>query len=104
VLNEIQAAQQSWAGQGLVVAPATVSILRNGDVLFTYVDAGKDMEAVSEVRAVEGTLGGGVWLRCARARGGGGGGVTRCLCGHQHHLVITATQAYRCLTISRRPV
>jgi hypothetical protein len=69
VLNEIQAAQQSWAGQGIVVAPAAVFVLPSGEALFVYVDAGIDMEVAFEVRAEEGTLGEG----CTT---GGGGGVT----------------------------
>jgi 3-hydroxyisobutyrate dehydrogenase-like beta-hydroxyacid dehydrogenase len=55
VVSEMIAAQQPWAAQGVVVAPATVSVLPSQDVLFTYVNAGKDMEAVFEVRPAEGT-------------------------------------------------
>jgi hypothetical protein len=52
IISEIEAAQQPWAGQGGVIAPASVFILPSKDVMFSYVYGGEDFEKVFEVRAV----------------------------------------------------
>jgi hypothetical protein len=64
-LSEVTAAQQPWAGQGAVVAPAAVCVLPSKDVLMMYKDGGEDMEQVFKVRAVAGTC----WGRCVLVRG-----------------------------------
>jgi hypothetical protein len=77
MLNELQAAQQSWAGQGLLVAPTAVFVLpgaltsQTSSISVPASDAGTDMEEVCEVRAEEGTVRRGVL---------GGGDMTCCLC------------------------